>query len=620
MSMGKTSAEKLLALRGLISQGGLDGLIIPHTDEYKNEYLPPHSKRLEFMTGFSGSAGYAVVLADKAVVASDGRYFPIQLAREVDPSAFETADSTKVTRVDWIVATTKPGAKIGYDPRLHTPDDLAKLRKDLGEKGVTLVPAADNLVDKIWGAERPLPSKSLVEIFPDHIDGLSSREKIDRLCRHYALENVDHTVITLPDSIAWLLNVRGNDVECNPYVLSTAILDIKTGVVEWFLDTDKIPAGDAAFAAHLKGVEIKPENGLKDRLAGLAAFGGRVGLDDKKASVWFKEMLGASAVDLRDICIDLKAVKTPHQMDSIRKTHVEDAVALVQFHRWLDETAGSNDLSETKIAEKLEEFRGQSKAYRGPSFGAIVGAGENGAVVHYHATAETSRPVAMGDMILIDSGGQYLGDDFAGTTDITRTIVVGEPSAAMKHDYTCVLQAHIAVSMAIFDDTTPGKAVDAKAREFLRSVGIEIPHGVGHGVGQYLSVHEEAGLISPREDKPFKPGYLLSNEPGCYREGHYGIRLENLVFVQKGKDGSMSFEPVTFVPFEPKLIDFELLNTVELAWLKDYHEQVLKALEGHERLDPASRAWLLEKKSAFDKAVHERLARPNFREGQDMAP
>lgn len=613
--MEKTSAEKLFELRNLISQAGLDGLIVPHTDEYKNEYLPAHSKRLEFLTGFSGSAGYAIVLADKAVVASDGRYFPIQLAREVDKAAFDVADSTKITRADWIAANAKSGAKIGYDPKLHTPDDLAKLREDLGKNGIMLVPVPENMVDKVWGADRPTPQKFPVQIFPDHIDGRSSREKIAEISAHYARENIDHAVITLPDSIAWLLNVRGADVECNPYVLSTAILDVKAGVVEWFLDTDKIPSGDTALDTHLSGIKINSEKDLEGRLKTL---GGRVALDDKKASVWFKEILGNSAVDLRDICIDIKAQKTAHQQDSIRKAHVEDAVALVKFFRWVEETAPSGALTEVGIAEKLEEFRGGSKAYQGPSFGAIVGAGENGAVVHYQATPETSRAVAVGDMILIDSGGQYLGDDFAGTTDITRTVVVGEPSLAMKHDYTRVLQAHIAVSKAGFDETTPGKVIDSYARDFLKSVGIDIPHGVGHGVGQYLSVHEEAGLISPREDRPFKSGFLLSNEPGCYREGQYGIRLENLVFVKRDQDGAMSFETITFVPFEPKLIDFNLLSDAELVWLKDYHAQMVTVLAGHPGLDADSLAWVLSKKDVFDNAT--RGGQPNLNMGREPSP
>ncbi|MCD8520291.1 MAG: aminopeptidase P family protein [Alphaproteobacteria bacterium] len=584
--MEKTSAEKLSALRALISQAGLDGLIIPHTDEYRNEYLPPESKRLEWLTGFTGSAGYAVVLTDKAVAASDGRYYPIQIKAQVDETQFKAADSTKISDVEWLLAHAPQGAKIGFDPKLTSPAQYEKMKARLADKGIELVPTPENLVDKAWGADRPATAGGSVEVFSAALDGQESSKKIAALSKTYSEKGADYAVITLPDSIAWLLNIRGNDVECNPYVLSTAMLDVKTGAVEWFLDTAKIDPADQALADHLKHVSCRPSGELSVRLDELAKSGKTVALDYKTASLWYKNKLGEVSLDVADIASNIKAHKTPHQVAMIKRTQVEDGVAMVKFLRWVEENAPSGQLTEMDLAAQLEVFRGQSPTYRGPSFGAIVGAAGNGAIVHYHATPESNRKINPGDMVLVDSGGQYCGADFAGTTDITRTIVAGTPTVQMKHDYTRVLQAHIAVAASLFAADETGQDVDKRARDKLKPHGLDYAHGTGHGVGQYLSVHEESPRISTKEDRPLTPGLHLSNEPGYYAEGSHGIRSENLVIVNEpDADGNLSFETVTYAPFEPSLVDFDLLDQAEKNWLADYHKFVFQALENHPGLD-----------------------------------
>lgn len=614
-SMEKTSAEKLFELRALISQAGLDGLIVPHTDEYRNEYLPPEAKRLEWLTRFSGSAGYAVVLADKAVVASDGRYFPIQMQQQVDADAFEIVDSTKTSDIDWIITQAAPRAKIGFDPRLTSPAGYEKMKARLAEKGIELVPTPKNLIDQIW-ADRPQPGQEPVRMFAEALDGQSSAKKIAALCKSYADKGADHVVITLPDSIAWLLNIRGNDVECNPYVLSTAILNVKTAVVEWYLDTGKIDKTDAALNEHLAGIQPLPTDRLTTRLSELASSGGAVALDFKTASLWYKTTLGPAALDVADIVSRVKALKTAHQIEMIKRTHVEDGVAMVKFLRWAEENTPSGSLTEMDLAAKLEGFRKQSPSYQGPSFGSIVGASSNGAIVHYHASAETNRIIQPGEMVLVDSGGQYCGADFAGTTDITRTIVAGTSTNEMKHDYTRVLQAHIAIARAAFPQTAKGLDVDRLAREKLQPYGLDYAHGTGHGVGQYLSVHEESPRISLKEERSLKPGLLVSNEPGYYKEGAYGIRLENLVVVkQPDAAGNLSFETVTYAPFEPSLIDFDLLDQAELDWLAAYHTEVFKVLELHPRLDDASKNWLSGKVGIFKQKAQECRAQTSFNQG-----
>lgn len=582
--MTKSRADKLSALRKILDREGVDGFIVPRADEYQGEYVPDCADRLRWITGFTGSAGFAVVTKDRAGVFSDGRY-TIQLKRQVDSKLFETGDSTKISAADWVAANGGEGFTLGFDPRLHTPRDIAAFEK----KGVKLKALPQNPLDAVW-SDRPAAPAAKVELFPLASAGVSAQDKIDQVTEILRAQKCDAAVIALPDSIAWLLNIRSNDIPHIPVALSYALARAD-GTVDWYIDGERVPEDvRASFGGR---VMILPPDYLEQSLAALA--GKRVLVDERRTSVWFVDTLhahGADVVDLKDPIIALKARKNKAEQESMRAAHIRDGVAMVKFLKWFSKESVKETLTEIDAERKLEEFRREAPEYRDSSFDTIAGFGANGAIVHYRASDETNARIERWNMLLLDSGAQYAD----GTTDITRTIAVGEPTQEMKEAFTLVLKGHIAVATARFPLGTTGAQIDTLARLPLWQRGLDYAHGTGHGVGCYLSVHEEAASLSTRGQDPIEPGMILSNEPGYYKEGEYGIRIENLLLAYA--DGTcestgkpmVAFETLTFVPIDKTLVVAELLTPDEQFWLANYHKQVFAKLSPY--LDDATLDWL----------------------------
>lgn len=590
-----TTAEKLGSLRLQFNAMGVDGFLVPRSDEYQGEYVAPYAERMKWISGFSGSAGVAIVLRDKAVVMTDGRYL-IQVKNEVDPICFDTADITKISAGRWLADHADQDAVIGYDPKLHTPVQIEAIEKIASGRGITLKALDSNLVDLVWD-DQPAPPMGVVELFPAQSAGLTLKEKKALVLDAVKAAGAHGMALTMPDSICWLLNVRGGDVDYTPVVLSALLVNAEKDALEWFVDAGKInPAVRAALAADV--VFADPAD-LDARLAALAA--GAVAaarpvlLDLARSSVYFKAALengGAQVKDIKDPCIDPRAQKTQAEQDAVRAAHMSDGAAMAKFLHWLDGIGPQSGENEISVAKKLEAFRQQGAGYRGPSFATISGFAGNGAIIHYHATPATNRDIDKDGLLLVDSGGQYEW----GTTDITRTVAIGTPSEDMKDSFTRVLRGHIALAMAQFPKGTTGGHLDGLARQFLRSAQMDYDHGTGHGVGCYLSVHEEAASISPRGKDVVLPGMLLSNEPGFYLPDHYGIRIENLILAKEGAvrrdtgDLMLSFETVTYAPISKKLIQSGMLSAEEKSWLNAYHAEVYAKIAP--ALDQPVRDWL----------------------------
>lgn len=549
---------------------GVDGFIIPRADEYQGEYIPDSANRLHWISGFTGSAGIAIVLMDVAAVLSDGRY-TIQLRSQIDSSLFMAGDSTKISAAEWLAKNAKDMA-IGYDPKLHTPREL----KAYADKGVSMVPVP-NLVDAVW-LDRPAAPSAKVEIFPLDYAGQSAPDKLDIIAQKIADAKADAAVVALPDSIAWLLNIRSSDISHIPVALSYGVAH-KNGTFDWFIDEARI--GEEVRKTFGNRVMLLPPVDLERALASLQDK--TVLLDERRTSVWFAQTLkehGVEAIDIKDPIVDLKACKNKAEQESMRRAHIRDGVAVTKFLHWFAKESIKERLTELEVDAKLESFRRESKEYRDSSFDTIAGFGANGAIVHYRADEKSNARIERWNMLLLDSGAQYLD----GTTDITRTIAVGEPTREMKENFTSVLKSHIAVATARFPQGTTGAQIDALARAPLWQRGLDYAHGTGHGVGCYLSVHEEAANISPRGSDAIQPGMILSNEPGYYKEGEYGIRIENLILARE--DGSceatgkkmLSFETLTFAPIDKNLIVPDMLSPDEAFWLAQYHKAVLSNL------------------------------------------
>jgi len=549
VSRNSSMDERLTALRGEMVREGVDGVLVPRTDRFQNEYVPAYAERLRFISGFTGSAGIAVVYADSAILFTDGRY-TAQAGYECDGDLFEVLDSQAV-KTEEVLA--ERGCVIGYDPWLLTCHQVDVLVK----AGVELRALPDNLVDLIWEDQLEEPVE-VVEDFPEVIAGISSADKLA------ALEfDAEAFVLSAPDSVAWVLNKRGNCIPHTPVVCAY-------GVVM-----------DGAFVALERPYDV---SFLAEK---------KVGLDFKRTAIWFKdalEVVGASVVDIVDPCGLPRACKTASEHAAIRLAHVRDGVAMVKFLKWVDEEAVGR--SELDVMGQLEAFRAEDEAYRGASFATIAGYGANGAIIHYHSTEATNKVIEAGNFLLVDSGGQYGDGDVWGTTDITRTIAIGETSSEMKEHYTRVLMGHIDLAMAEFDGETTGKDLDAIARGPLVDKGLNYAHGTGHGVGCYLSVHESAAKgISPRSDAPLAAGMLLSNEPGYYEEGSHGIRIENLVFVEDDERGGLRFNTITFAPIDTSCVVWDLMSEGQVQWLKDYHARVVEVLAPY--LDEGELGWLI---------------------------
>jgi Xaa-Pro aminopeptidase len=586
-----SSLEKLTMLRAALKKEGVGGFILPRSDEYQNEYVPSCAERLAFLTGFTGSAGYAAVLTNRAVAASDGRY-AIQIRQQVDKDLFDIEDSTKTSIGDWIAKSARPGEVIGYDPRLYTPKQIRAIEEKLSAAEMTLKPLAENPVDKIW-KDRPAQPRGKVELFPMQFAGESSGDKRERIAKAMAEQNISAAILTLPDSICWLLNVRGADVAHNPVVLSFAILHDDSSV-DWFVDKEKV-SGDISSALG-SGVHILALAEFEEALKKLK---GKVLADPQRTSCAVFECL-KNAVEGKDPCIQPKACKNEAEQSAMRRAHHRDGVAMARFMFWMAEQDFDRDThTELTLADKLEEFRREAMDYRDSSFDTICGWDAHGAIIHYLADETSSVRIIPPGILLLDSGAQYAD----GTTDITRTFALGAPEPDVREHYTRVLKGHISLAKAKFPHGTTGTQLDAFARQSLWDGGLDYAHGTGHGVGCYLSVHEEAAGISPRGADPLQPGMIVSNEPGYYREGAYGIRIENLILCRDTgsmfEDGRkiLEFETLTLVPYDRLLIEVSMLAREERDWLNAYHALVRESILPFLKTDE-EREWLAQATAA----------------------
>ena len=587
-------SARLARLREVMTARGLDGFVVPRADEYQGEYVPPCGQRLAWLTGFTGSAGLAIVLRDRAALFVDGRY-TLQAAAQVDTALFEIRHLVDEPAWRWLAGAARQGAVIGYDPWLHTPQEVERFRAGAARAGASLQPVA-NPVDEAWSGRPPAPLAPVVP-HPDRYAGESAETKRTRLGRGLAEEGAAAAVLTMPESIAWLLNIRGGDVPHTPLPLSFALLR-QDGTVTLFIDRRKLAPG---LDRHLgNAVTIEPPDRLGPALDALAASGERVQVDPGTAASWVFDRLehaGGHIHRAADPCLLPKACKNPVELDGTRAAHRRDGAAVTRFLAWLAREAPKGELAEIAASDRLESFRRAGDHFRDLSFPTISGAGPNGAIVHYRAMPETERRLEPGNLYLLDSGAQYLD----GTTDITRTIAIGEPSDEMRDRFTRVLKGHIALALARFPKGTTGSQLDAFARRSLWEEGLDYDHGTGHGVGSYLGVHEGPQRISKAVNtQPLLPGMIVSNEPGYYKTGAYGIRIENLVVVQPwngaaddGRERDMlCFETLTLAPIDRNLVARELLDAEEIAWLDAYHARVRETLTS--LVDQDTARWLAE--------------------------
>jgi Xaa-Pro aminopeptidase len=582
--------ERVRALRRELKSRKLKGFLVPHSDEHQDEFLPPSAERLRWLTGFTGSAGAAIVLEDVAVLLVDGRY-TLQARAQTDTTLFEVLQTPEAKASKWLTAKLPKGGALGYDPSLHTIKEIERLTESLGKAGIRLEPQANNPIDLLW-QDRPAPSSSPVVPHGLEFSGRSAAEKIAEVQERLRRDRADAVLLTLLDSVAWLFNIRGADISHSPLALAFALVPAR-GKPALFIDPAKV--GDNVRGHLSEAVELLPPDALDARLKSLGQKGARVRLDPETTPVRFKQVLeaaGAKIVAGEDPCILPKAIKTTAEIKGARAAHLRDGAAVSRFLAWLDEYSPSGRVDEISAAMKLEDFRRESGELKDISFDSISAAGPHGSVVHYRPTTVSNLKLKPRSLYLIDSGGQYTD----GTTDITRTIAIGTPSAEMRRHYTLVLKGHIAIAAVRFPKGTRGQDIDPFARRPLWEAGLDFDHGTGHGVGSYLSVHEPPQRISRHGTVELQPGMILSNEPGLYREGEYGIRLENLVLVTppaaiKGGTREMfGFETLTLVPFDRRLIDPSLLTRDELAWLNAYHAEVRRKIE--KLLRGSSRSWL----------------------------
>jgi Xaa-Pro aminopeptidase len=590
VSSPAASGERVRALQRELKSRRLKGFLVPHSDEHQNEFLPPSAERLAWLTGFTGSAGVAVVLDKWAALFVDGRYF-LQARAQVDTTLFDVLQTPEAKPSSWIADNLTKGATVGYDPALHTVKEIERLTETLAKSGIKLTPVDTNPIDDLW-QDRPKPSPAQVVPHGVEYAGLSAFDKIRDVQAQLKEANVDAVLLTLLDSIAWLFNIRGGDLKHTPVALAFAIVP-DTGRPILYIDPAKV--GDNVKGDLREVVELAEPAALADKIKALGEAHARVRLDPDTAPIKFAQMLkaaGAQYVPGPDPCIAPKAIKNEVEIKGARIAHLRDGLAMARFLAWLDEVAESGKIDEVAAAIKLEDCRRESGQLKDISFDTISAAGPNGAIVHYRPTTKGKRALQSGALYLIDSGAQYRD----GTTDVTRTIAIGTPTAEMRRHYGLVLKAHIAIASARFPKGTRGQDLDPFARRPLWEAGLDFDHGTGHGVGSYLSVHEGPQRLSRLGTVELEPGMILSNEPGYYREGQYGIRLENLVLVTPparidgGTREMMGFETLTLVPFDRRLIDPKQLLPFELAWLNAYHARVRREIEPVLLSD--DRAWL----------------------------
>ncbi|CAN7723213.1 aminopeptidase P family protein [Bosea sp. LjRoot9] len=581
-------APRVAALRGALAAQGLDGFIIPRADEHQGEYVPAHMARLAWLTGFTGSAGNAIVLVDKAALIVDGRY-TIQSAEQTDTAIITPTKLEEMPLERWIEANLSAGGKLGYDPWLHTVDGVAKLEKAVAAAGGTLVALKVNPIDALW-SDRPAPPAAPVKAHRADFAGESTASKLARIQEALTKARVDALVVSDPHALAWTFNIRGGDVEHTPLPLGYAIVP-REGRPTVFLAPEKITneAGDAIGAVG----EIAAPAKLQTQLEALGAAKAKVRLDSATAASALATLI-AEAGGTPDAGADpialMKARKNEVELKGARDAHLRDGAAIVRYLAWLAREAPKGGLTEIDAVAALEAERMKTGLLKDVSFTTIAGAGPNAALPHYRVSDASNRKIEPG-ILLVDSGGQY--ED--GTTDITRTMAVGEPTDEMRDRYTRVLKGHLAISRVVFVKGTSGAQLDALARLPLWQAGLDFDHGTGHGVGSYLSVHEGPQRLSKLGTTPLEPGMILSNEPGYYKQGEYGIRIENLIVVEErvipGGDRTIyGFETITWAPYERALIDVKLLDAGEIAWIDAYHAKVWSKIAP--LVEGEAKAWL----------------------------
>ncbi|MBA3896669.1 MAG: aminopeptidase P family protein [Sphingomonadaceae bacterium] len=592
-----TYADRLSALRAQLAADALDGFVVPLTDEHMSEYVGDYAKRLEWLTGFKGSAGAAVVLPAEAAIFVDGRY-TLQVRAQVSADHWQYQGVPQTSIADWLKDHAPKGGRIGYDPWLHTRDWVKAAGEALAGKGAELVPVTANPIDRVW-AERPAMSPAKLTVQAEDLAGRNAADKRQEIADWLAKEGLDATVMTALDSIAWTFNLRGADVSHTPVGLAFAILNADA-TADLFVAPEKIGPD---VAHHLgNAVRLHPREAFAPALSALA--GKRVAADPERAVAAVFEALrkgGATIVTARDPAVLAKAIKNNAEQAGQRAAQARDGAALSRYLHWLSVEAPKGELTEIAASDRLRAFREEGGKLLDLSFDTISGAGQHGAIMHYKASAETDRRIDPSSVYLCDSGGQYAD----GTTDVTRTIWVGpgDAPAEVRDRFTRVLQGHIALARAVFPEGTRGGQLDGFARQFLWNAGLDYAHGTGHGVGAFLAVHEgpqriaKPGSGQPGTEEPLRAGMFLSNEPGYYKPGEYGIRIENLVLVETreiagGEQPMLGFETLTFAPIDHTMIDAVILSANERDWLNAYHAKVLEIVGP--RLDGDAKAWLTE--------------------------
>ena len=586
-------ADRLAALREQLKANSLDGFVVPLTDEHMSEYVGSYAQRLAWLTGFQGSAGSAVVLPEEAAIFVDGRY-TLQVRSQVSADQWSYQSVPETSTTEWLKEHAPQGARIGYDPWLHTRDWVTKAKDALASRGAELVAVARNPIDEVW-TDRPEASKAHLVVQPDEYAGKGAPEKRTEIADWLTQHHADAAVLSALDSIAWAFNIRGADVTHTPVALAYALVN-SDGTADLFVAGEKI------------GPEVRQHLGNGVRLHERAAFESALGelkgktvvVDPERAVAAIFDALeraGAKIVPMRDPTILPKALKNSVEVAGQKAAQERDGAVISRFLRWIDEEAPSGEVDELIASDHLEGLRRENPELRDLSFDSISGAGPNGAIVHYKSSEKTNRKLETGTLYLIDSGGQYVD----GTTDITRTVPIGQPTEEMRDRFTRVLQGHIAIATAVFPKGTRGSQLDSFARRPLWEAGLDYAHGTGHGVGSFLAVHEGPQRISPvgssqsGGDEPLAAGMILSNEPGYYKTGEYGIRIENLVLVvpreiEGAEKEMLGFETLTFAPIDRRLVDANMLDADELGWLNCYHAHVLAKIGPN--LSGADLEWL----------------------------
>lgn len=587
-----TSLQKLIQLRDIMVRENIDAFIIPKADEHQGEYVAPYSERLLWLTNFNGSAGFAIILQDKAGLFVDGRY-TLQAAQQVDTTCFEIVPLAEISGPTWLTHHLKPGAKLAYDPWLTTEREIQGYEKILESKNIEFFPVEKNLVDRIW-VDRPQQSSHSIYIHPLEFAGQDFKDKLTTIAHELKKKQVSAGVVTMTESVSWLFNIRGNDYDFIPTMSSYAIV-YETGKADLFIDEKKVPYN---IHQYLKAVvTIKPFESFEKTLQDIGQLKTRVIIDPLTApvqSIYAVEKAGGKVLRGDEPTTHLKACKNKAELEGMRRAHIRDGAALTTFLHWISQKGPQGNIDELQAVEKILACRQKFPEFKIPSFSTISGTGPNGAVIHYRVNSETNRTIAPNDIYLIDSGGHY--ND--GSTDVTRTIAIGETTPEQRDRFTRVLKGHIALATSIFPQGTSGSQLDILARSALWQVGLDYAHGTGHGVGAVLNIHEGPQRISSVPNHvSLKPGMILSNEPGYYKENAYGIRIENLMIVQSvdipgAEKRMLGFETITLAPIDLKLIEKSLLTDLEIKWLNEYHQAVYEKISPF--LEEEVREWLKE--------------------------